>query len=152
MSIPVEKLREMFPRGTGVRCIEMNDSQAVPSGTIGKVLFVDDIGTIDVRWDTGSSMGLMLDEDKFEIVVRVTMLKCGQPRPYADSEYEYILDTNLSQEELRVFCKDYPCAGRSKKEFTAMKGNLAVYFAGWSEITKISEGKYRYYAYRPYAD
>lgn len=61
----VELLRHLYPKGCRVRCDYMEDFQAVPSGTLGTVDHVDDIGTIHVRWDTGSSLGLIYGEDEF---------------------------------------------------------------------------------------
>ena len=61
-----EGLRNMYPPGTRVECICMNDPFApVPSGTKGSVLFVDDIAQIHVNWDNGSSLALNKDEDTF---------------------------------------------------------------------------------------
>ena len=41
----------------------MDDVQAPPLGTKGTVVAVDDIGTIHVKWDNGSSLGIVLGED-----------------------------------------------------------------------------------------
>ena len=61
-----EGLRNMYPPGTRVECICMNDPFApVPSGTKGSVMFVDDIAQIHVNWDNGSSLALNKDEDSF---------------------------------------------------------------------------------------
>ena len=46
----------------------MEDSQAVPSGTHGIVDFVDDMGTIQMTWDNGSSLGLVVGEDQFKVI------------------------------------------------------------------------------------
>lgn len=46
----------------------MDDKQAVPAGTIGKVVMVDDAGTVHMNWRNGSTLGLMPDVDKFEII------------------------------------------------------------------------------------
>ena len=62
----VDILKEMYPAGTRVRLIKMDDFQAPPAGTEGVVSYVDDIGTIHVRWDNGSGLGLAWDEDQFE--------------------------------------------------------------------------------------
>ena len=52
-----EGLRSMYPPGTRVECLCMNDPFApVPSGTKGSVMFVDDIAQIHVNWDNGSSL------------------------------------------------------------------------------------------------
>ena len=63
----VQTLKSLYLPGTRVRLILMNDFQAVPPGTLGTVSFVDDIGTIHVKWETGSSLGLIYGEDQFEI-------------------------------------------------------------------------------------
>lgn len=61
-----EGLRSMYPPGTRVECLCMNDPFApVPSGTKGSVMFVDDIAQIHVNWDNGSSLALNRDEDSF---------------------------------------------------------------------------------------
>ena len=46
----------------------MYDIQAVPSNTIGTVDFVDDIGTIHINWENGSSLGLIEGKDEFVII------------------------------------------------------------------------------------
>ena len=61
-----EGLREMYPPGTRLECICMSDPFApVPNGTRGSVAFVDDMATIHVQWDNGSSLGLVRGEDSF---------------------------------------------------------------------------------------
>ena len=64
----VARLREQYRKGTKVRLISMDDMQAPPPGTIGEVIGVDDAGSVMVRWETGSSLSLILGEDRFEIV------------------------------------------------------------------------------------
>ena len=46
----------------------MEDIQAVPAGTKGTVDHVDDMGTIHIKWDNGSSLGICLDTDRFHVV------------------------------------------------------------------------------------
>jgi len=41
----------------------MDDPQAPPVGTLGKVIAVDDVGTIHVAWQTGSSLGIAFGQD-----------------------------------------------------------------------------------------
>lgn len=69
MSFPkkevVEFLREQFPVGCRVELVCMNDpfrTDLLP-GTKGTVRVVDDAGTIHVRWDCGSSLGVVYGED-----------------------------------------------------------------------------------------
>ena len=64
----VEVLRTQYPTGTVVRLVWMDDRQAPPVGTIGTVRYVDDIGTIHVSWETGSSLGIVYGMDKIEKV------------------------------------------------------------------------------------
>ncbi len=54
--------------GDRVECIYMNDPQAVPTGTQGTVYHIDDMGTIHVRWDNGSGLGLIPGEDQYKII------------------------------------------------------------------------------------
>lgn len=57
-------LREQYPRGCRVELVQMNDpySRLMP-GSKGTVRSVDDIGTIHVAWDNGSSLGVVYGED-----------------------------------------------------------------------------------------
>lgn len=60
----VENLRRQYPKGTRVELVEMNDPYTkIPEGEKGTVIFVDDIGTIHVNWDCGSSLGIAYGED-----------------------------------------------------------------------------------------
>lgn len=61
----IQMIEARFPKGTRVKCIDMHDKWAVPSGTCGTVMFVDAIGTIHVNWDNGSTLGLIIEEDEF---------------------------------------------------------------------------------------
>lgn len=61
-----EKYRKYL--GKTVELISMDDTQAPPVGTRGKVIFVDDAGQIHVKWDNGSSLALIPEVDKFKIV------------------------------------------------------------------------------------
>lgn len=65
----VERLRKTYPKGTRVRLVHMDDPYCtIPEGTEGTVEHVDDIGTIHIAWDNGSSLGAVYGED---VVVRV---------------------------------------------------------------------------------
>ncbi len=56
-------LRQQFPAGSRVELLKMVDSQAPPLGTKGTVVGVDDIGSIMVHWDNGSSLNVVYGED-----------------------------------------------------------------------------------------
>lgn len=59
----IEALRKEFPKGTRVELVQMDDPQAPPIGTKGTVRGVDDMGSIMVRWDTGSGLSVAYGED-----------------------------------------------------------------------------------------
>lgn len=59
----VDRLRREYPIGCRVELIKMDDIQAPPIGTRGTVRGVDDIGSIMVRWDNGSSLSVAYGED-----------------------------------------------------------------------------------------
>ena len=59
----IEALRRAYPAGCTVELVRMDDTQAPPPGTRGRVIAVDDIGTIHVAWSTGSSLGVAWGQD-----------------------------------------------------------------------------------------
>lgn len=64
MNIDIQRLKEQYPSGTRVELLEMNNISAPPIGTLGTVNYVDDIGTIHVKWDNGSNLGVAYPEDR----------------------------------------------------------------------------------------
>ena len=62
-------LRERFPQGTRVELLRMDDLQAPPAGTMGTVIWVDDSGSIMVRWDSGGSLNVLYGVDECRRVV-----------------------------------------------------------------------------------
>ena len=56
-------LRREYPAGSRVELLQMEDVQAPPVGTRGTVIGVDDIGSIMVKWDNGSSLSVVYGED-----------------------------------------------------------------------------------------
>ena len=61
-------LRQKYPKGTMVQLLSMEDTQAPPPRTLGKVQGIDDAGQILVHWQTGSTLNLIPDVDAFRIV------------------------------------------------------------------------------------
>lgn len=64
----VEIVRKQYPVGTRIELIEMDDTQAPPVGTQGTVKGVDDIGSLLVAWDNGSSLNVLFGIDKVKKV------------------------------------------------------------------------------------
>ena len=59
----VESIRSRYPKGCRVELTQMDDVQAPPIVTKGAVEWVDDVGTIFVRWDNGSGLGVAYGQD-----------------------------------------------------------------------------------------
>nr|DAR90083.1 MAG TPA: protein of unknown function (DUF4314) [Caudoviricetes sp.] len=60
----VEHLRIKYPKGTKIELLEMDDVQAPPIGTVGTVYGVDDLGSLLVRWENGSSLSVIDGVDR----------------------------------------------------------------------------------------
>ena len=59
----VEMVRKLYPAGSRVELVQMDDVQAPPVGTKGTVTGVDDTGSIMVSWDNGSGLNVIYGED-----------------------------------------------------------------------------------------
>lgn len=64
----IEHIRNAYPPGTRVRLIHMEDIDAPPEGTMGTVMAVDDLGSILVEWDDGTSLSVVYGVDRCETV------------------------------------------------------------------------------------
>ena len=64
--IDVDKLRQVYPKGTRVRLLKMDDPRPIPIGTLGTVLGVDDIGSLMVQWDNGRRLNVLYGIDKVD--------------------------------------------------------------------------------------
>ena len=64
----IEGLKKRYPEGTRVELVAMSDPYAPPRGTQGTVTGVDDIGSLLVHWDNGSSLNVLYGEDTVRIV------------------------------------------------------------------------------------
>ena len=61
----VNRLKEQYPIGCRVELTKMSDpyrTDLVP-GCKGTVKFIDDAGSIHVKWDIGSSLAVIFGED-----------------------------------------------------------------------------------------
>ncbi len=61
----VERVRKMYPEGTRVELIHMDDPYShLKPGDKGSVRLVDDTATVFVDWDCGSGLGVVYGEDQ----------------------------------------------------------------------------------------
>ncbi|MBE1299760.1 MAG: DUF4314 domain-containing protein [Alteromonadaceae bacterium] len=55
--------------GVTIRLLAMpGDPDPIPSGTLGKVVDVDDAGSLIVQWEINRSLNVIVGTDKFEVV------------------------------------------------------------------------------------
>lgn len=83
----LERIKEQYPQGARVELVKMDDTQAPPIGTKGTVIGVDDIGSIMVNWDNGSSLSVVYGEDSCRKLDSVKVICYGQEKVW-DSRKE----------------------------------------------------------------
>ena len=67
----LKHLKEYYTAGTRVMLIRMSDPYTnLRQGDQGTVTLVDDIGTIHVKWDRGSTLGIAFGEDECKRIER----------------------------------------------------------------------------------
>lgn len=64
----IQHLRESYPKGARVRLDQMDDVHAPPIGTEGTIIHVDSLGTVHVKWDNGSTLGVAWPVDKCTVI------------------------------------------------------------------------------------
>jgi hypothetical protein len=116
----VKGLRERYPKGTRVELISMDDAYTtLQPGDKGIVTGVDDIGTIFVKWDKGSSLGVAYGADSIKRIDNERHHETGADF-WRDSTTRYgleeaagtcgrYLDLRLSMEnsrEEKQFCRE----------------------------------------------
>ncbi len=63
-----EDLLKKYPVGSRVKLVKMDDVQAPPVGTLGTVTGIDDMCSILVSWDNGSSLNVLYGIDSCDLV------------------------------------------------------------------------------------
>ena len=59
----IDEIKRLYPVGTRVELVKMDDVQAPPVGTKGTVKGVDDIGSLLIDWDNGCGLNVVYGED-----------------------------------------------------------------------------------------
>jgi len=75
----VERIKEMYPKGTRNRLVAMSGESDMTSGLMGTVDFVDDIGQLQMTWDNGRSLALVPGEDSFTAVSKPELAQTQKP-------------------------------------------------------------------------
>ena len=80
-------LREKYPAGTRVELVQMNDMYSrLVAGDKGTVRCVDDMGTIHISWDKGSSLGIVYGEDSCKKLDSVKVTCYGTTKVWDNRE------------------------------------------------------------------
>lgn len=64
----VQRIKAQYPSGTRIRLQSMSGEMDMPSGMMGTVDFVDDIGQLQMTWDNGRTLALVPGEDTFTVI------------------------------------------------------------------------------------
>jgi len=66
----VEYYKKAYPAGTRIQLDSMEDDpNPIPSGTKGTVTYVDDAGSIGIKWDNGRSLAICPEVDSFHKII-----------------------------------------------------------------------------------
>lgn len=64
----IKRLRNIYKPGIKVRLIHMEGEPQMTEGLEGAIDYIDDAPQIHVNWENGSSLALIPEVDKFEII------------------------------------------------------------------------------------
>ena len=65
----IEYIKQKYPIGTKVKLIKMYDFyNDLATGEEGIITSVDDLGTLHIKWENGSTLGLVVGVDEFEVI------------------------------------------------------------------------------------
>lgn len=103
----LESLRKTYTEGSRVELLHMDDpyNKTLVPGCKGTVKFVDDTGTIHVRWDCGSSLGVVYGEDSCRKLDAVKITCYGQTKVWDDR-----------QEAIKEFLEGMACCEGSERD------------------------------------
>ncbi|QGH02291.1 DUF4314 domain-containing protein [Streptococcus iniae] len=108
----IERLKKTYPEGTRVELVSMSDTYAPPKGTQGTVTGVDDIGSLLVKWDNGSSLNVLYGEDVVRIVKPKKTFKLvfqnGTVKEYETYEEAWNFLTDMVANDDLVWVDFYP--------------------------------------------
>lgn len=67
----VERIKREYPVGTIIEMMSMSDPySSIEEGMQGEVIQVDDVGTLQMKWNNGRTLGVIVGEDDFKVISR----------------------------------------------------------------------------------
>lgn len=78
----VNKIKERYPIGTVIELTaDMEDNyNPIPKGMQGEVIGIDDIGTLHMKWQNGSGLGVVVGEDSFKVICKPKEQEIAEPK------------------------------------------------------------------------
>lgn len=75
----LQEIKELYPIDTRIKLLKDMDDEYLKVGATGRVSHIDDEGIIHMDWDCGSSLGIIVGKDKFEIEkIKVILVEVGK--------------------------------------------------------------------------
>lgn len=97
----LKELREKYPYGTKIKVLKtMDDIHPIEAGTTGEVDYVDDIGSIHMIWENGSTLALVEEVDTFEVVSKPEKIKVIVVEPEKEPYVKEIYSTLKAEQDL----------------------------------------------------
>ena len=78
----VNGIKERYPIGTVIELTaDMEDNyNPIPKGMQGEVIGIDDIGTLHMKWQNGSGLGVVVGEDSFKVISKPEEQEIAEPK------------------------------------------------------------------------
>lgn len=97
----LEELREKYPSETKIKLTKtMDDIQPIEAGSIGEVDYIDDAGSIHMKWENGRSLALIEGVDSFEIISKPEKIKVIVVEPEKEPYVKEIYSTLKEEQKL----------------------------------------------------
>ena len=75
----IQEIKKLYPVDTRIKLLKDMDDEYLKAGATGRVSHIDDEGIIHMDWDCGSSLGLIVGKDEFEIEkIKVILVEAGE--------------------------------------------------------------------------
>lgn len=142
----VERIKAQYPEGTRICCEYMpDDPNPIEPRTVGKVVYVDDIGTLHCAFDNGRQLGLVPSVDSFHVVQPAVSeakkeLTEKHSSRYGDVYVSACYDKSIPRVDdngNEILCEGYYCQVFSDSDCTNEIDNFCL--AEGVEITDLSD-------------